>query len=147
MKTKLRQIDSLLMFDMEARIDTLTPSPGNVFWPLCYCYDDFTRLGQSIVLIISNKKSNQKPFVSFMSLSLIWRMYWGFNRTLISLEGPSTSELWPGEVTGWMKPNEQSWAQLNGVWVLQTAAITFCSQGGLTSKLGVPCAGYFSIII
>ena len=111
----------------------LKPSPtGTVSWPLCYCYDGSMRL-EAVNNIHYRRKIRPKvkwQFYDFISyLEDVLRIEAVHNWTLITWEGPPTSELQPGEVAGRVEPNKQCLAELSGVWVLQIAANTTCLQG------------------
>ena len=115
---------------LEARIETL--HPGTVSWPLCYCYDGSMRL-EAVNNIHYIRKIRPKvnwQFYDFISyLEDVLRIEAVHNWTLITWEGPPTSEIQPGEVAGRVEPNKQCLVELSGVWVLQIAANTTCRQG------------------
>ena len=111
----------------------LRPSPsGTLSWPLCYCYDGSMRL-EAVNNIHYRRKIRPKvnwQFYDFISyLEDVLRIEAVHNWTLITWEGPPTSEIQPGEVAGRVEPNKQCLAELSGVWVLQIAANTTCLQG------------------
>ena len=109
------------------------PSPGTVSWPLCYCYDGSMRLEAVNNIHYMRKiwlKVNWQFYYFISYLEDVLRLYIiDFNWTLITWEGPPTSELQPGEVAGRVEPNEHCLVELSGVWVLQIAATTPCLQG------------------